>query len=75
MLKKKARILKGKQIRRNTGLPFPIAMRLGRALVSEGYISYEMLKRFPEYVKDTPLPCGIDCCGATRAIVGPRGAL
>lgn len=71
MLRKKERILKGKEIRRETGIPFPIAMRLGRALISEGFISYEMTKRFPEYVKCISYEC--DCCGYYTAIVGPKG--
>ena len=67
-LKAQGRTL-GKLIRRETGLPLPIAMRAAKLIVRgrQWDISDEI--RLPRW-----FGCGPDCCGfAGYKLVGPRG--
>lgn len=78
MLKKKEKVFKGKQIKREAGIPHAIAMHLGKMWVTDGYISERMSKAYPQYVRYQP--AGRRCHGRGRgggynAIVGPAGEI
>ena len=64
----------GIRIRMATGLPLPIAQRIGRLLIRG---REETLKTHPltsPYCKDEDFPCG--CCGMRGFTVrGPKGAV
>ncbi len=68
-IKSKGRKL-GRQVRKETGLPFPIAMRAGKLLARNRMWELSQHETF----QSIPFDCGLECCGPSHyAIVGPKG--
>ena len=70
MKNKKARILKGKQIKRETGLSHPIAMRIGKLIVQDKTL--QIFDLFPAHI--VRKVCSDKCCVSFH-VIGPKGSL
>ena len=84
MTKKKERRILGKQIRRNTGLPLPVAQRLAKGVVKSGAIGFALDKNGGETARlaaqavtweTIPCDCGLSGCAYPDKlrVVGPKG--
>lgn len=51
----------GRMIRSLTGMPFAIAMRLGRMIVQKR-LDYDIRVKFPDHFKCEVTNCGDGCC-------------
>ncbi len=65
---------KGREIRRLTGIPLPLAMLAGKRIVRNRSFDIHTDERFKEYVKARQL-CGDGCCGYTYTLVGKKGQI
>lgn len=65
----------GRKVRRCTGLPLPICMKIGK-MVAQGASAYQFVEKFPTYFKAEGWQCGDRCCGGTRyTLTGPKGSI
>ena len=74
MIKSKGRSI-GRVIRRATGIPLPIAMRIGRMIAQDRYVG-DIEARFPEVLSSTVYTCGDKCCSYPKFLLkGPKGVI
>lgn len=65
----------GRQIRKCTGLPFSVCMKIGKA-VAQGMWCGDLTKKFPTYFKLHHWECGDKCCsGTSYTLTGPKGSI
>lgn len=70
-IKSKARSC-GRMLRRITGLPLPIAMKIGKC-IAQGKLSSDIVRKFPEVISSTVYRCGDGCCSYPRyEVKGPK---
>ena len=73
-IKSKGRTL-GRMVRRITGLPLPICMKVGK-MVAQGVCHWDLPKKFPTHFQTQYWQCGDKCCGSTRyTLTGPKGSI
>ena len=73
MTRKKQRTALGRVIRRETGIPFPLAMLAAKKFVSGSRTDLKFDERFTPFVRHFDI-CGDKwCCGTEAFIVGPKG--
>lgn len=74
MTLKKNKMLMGKQIRKITGLPLPLAMRAAKKVYARKGIELLSDPRFEGIVKSRSIcPAGPGCCGSQYYLLGKRG--
>lgn len=62
-------------VRRITGLPLPICMKVGK-LAAQGTYAGDFVAKLPTYFKAEGWQCGDRCCGGTRyTLTGPKGSI
>lgn len=72
-LKKQSRA-KGKQIRKETGLPLPLCMRAGHKIVRGKGFDIKNLDWAKEHIEEKTIRCGDGCCvNWITSLVGPKG--
>jgi hypothetical protein len=62
----------GRMVRRITGLPLPVAMKIGK-MVAQSKSDFEMMEKFPGIVALQKHYC--ECCGPQFILKGPRGSM
>lgn len=71
---KKSKMLLGKQIRKQTGLPLPLAMRAAKKLYARKHYELFNDSRFAGFISSRAIcPDGPGCCGSVHYFVGKRG--
>jgi propanediol utilization protein len=66
----------GRNIRRITGIPLPVSLRMGKMIAQDKHFS-EFKEKFPDNVIHDTSFCGPGkcCVYSTITFVGPRGSL
>jgi hypothetical protein len=73
MTKKKQRTALGRVIRRETGIPFPLAMLAAKKFVAGMAFDLKYDERYDSFVKHENVCGDRDCCGTEAFLEGPKG--
>lgn len=72
MTKKDEARAKGREIRRKTGIPLPLAMLAGKKIVRGKSHEISRDSRFADFLRYVP-GCGDGCCSGYSELEGPKG--
>lgn len=66
---------KGREIRRETGIPLPLAMLAGKRIVRFRVNDIMNDLRFAAFVSRRALCGDVSCCGTIPVLTGPKGSI